>query len=331
MEFDISVVICTRNRAETLRETLGCLAATDRTGLNVEIVVVDNGGMDSTPEVARAFEDLLYVRVLFEPRQGNFGKSHALNRALDEDHLGKIVAILDDDMSPHPDWFQGVAALCRRWPNKDLFTGRSYVVWPNTPPPALAQSGTLQTWMFSIGDLGDRDMPLDNGRWFPGGHFWFRSRCLRGGIRFDDIWLTEPKFMLDLVELGYGAISGPDAVAGHRIQEHLLTQSVIRARAIKVGCSNADVRLRPYRKSVKHARFLHRHPLLGRLFCCVKIVQSAVSWLRAKLHLHEDRRFVAAMIALEKLIYHRQLLRIAAGMREYQVLRTPINTRQSAG
>lgn len=331
MEFDISVVICTRNRAASLRQTLKCLAAADRTGLEVEIVVVDNGGTDSTTEVARVFEDTFSVRILFEPTEGIFGKSHALNRALDEGHLGRIVAILDDDMSPHPDWFQGVAAICRRWPDKDLFTGRSYVVWPATPPSAFARSGILQTWMFSIMDLGDQDVPMGNGRWFSGNHFWFRSRCLETGIRFDDLWLTEPKFMLDLAELGYEAVSCPDAMVGHRIQENLMAESVIRDRAVKVGRSSAEVRLQPYRRTVKHAQFMNRHPLLGRMFCCAKVVQSAWGLLRAKLHTIAGERFVATVIALERFTYHVHLLRIASGMGEYRILSASITDRKSAG
>src|SRR5271170_7688457 len=145
---------------------------------------------------------------------------------------------------------------------------------------------------------------MENGRWFSGNHFWFRSRCLAAGIRFDDLWLTEPKFMLDLVERGHGAVSGPDAVVGHRIQARLLVESVIRERATKVGRSNAEVRLRPYRRSVKHAHFFNQHPLLGRLFCCVKLLQAAFSWVRAKLHPLASTRFVATMIALEQFIYH---------------------------
>jgi glycosyltransferase involved in cell wall biosynthesis len=321
MELDISVVICTRNRAASLHETLGYLAAADRTGLNVEVVIVNNGGTDSTPEVIRAFEDRLQMRSLFEPMEGVFGKSHALNRALDEGGLGKIIAVLDDDMNPHREWFQGVAALSSRWPDKDLFTGRSYVAWPaTTPPEFIAHCGVLQTWMYSVIDEGGEDRPIGNGRWFSGNHFWFRSRCLESGLRFDDIWLTEPKFMLDLIELGYGAISGPDAVAGHRIQERLLKDSVIRERACKVGRSNADVRLRPYRQSVKHARFLNQRPLLGRFFFCAKLVQSGFALLRARLHFAAIQRFIATMIATERLVYHWELLRTAADMREYRIL-----------
>jgi glycosyltransferase involved in cell wall biosynthesis len=325
MEFDISVVICTRDRPDSLRETLDGLANADRTALRVEIVVVDNGNSDSSSDVVRAFEDRLPIRLLFEPHQGAYGKSHALNRALDSGCAAEIVAVLDDDITPHSDWFQGVAAIANRWPNADLFTGRSYVVWPPGTPPAFSRSGELATWMYSIIDNGNEDTPMGNGRWFSGNHFWFRSRCLASGVRFDDIWLTEPKFMLDLIERGFTAISGRDAVVGHRIQEHLLREAAIRERAVKVGRSNAEVRLRPYRRTVKHAVFLHRRPLLGRLFCFAKLVQSGWDWVRAKMHRSADRRFVATMIAIQRFTYQVHLLKTAGQLPEYRVIKHTYN------
>jgi glycosyltransferase involved in cell wall biosynthesis len=315
------VVICTRERPDSLRETLEGLANADRTGLRVEIVVVDNGSSDSSSDVVRTFQDRLPMRLLFEPHQGAYGKSHALNRVLDGGCTAEIVAVLDDDMTPHSDWFQGVAALASRWPNKDLFTGRSYVVWPPSTPPAFSRSGELATWMYSIIDNGEEDRPMGNGRWFSGNHFWFRSRCLASGVRFDDIWLTEPKFMLDLIEKGFEAISGGEAVVGHRIQERLLNAAVVRERAVKVGCSNAEVRLRPYRRTVKHALFLHRRPLMGRLFCVVKLVQSGFDWVRAKMHWSADHRFVATVIAIQRFTYQLHLLKISGQLPEYKVFR----------
>ena len=52
---DISVLICTFNRAESLRETLESLAEADRGNLSVEVVVIDNNSSDRTREVAEAF------------------------------------------------------------------------------------------------------------------------------------------------------------------------------------------------------------------------------------------------------------------------------------
>ena len=79
---DISVVICTRDRADMLRITLGCLADSDRTSMAVEAVVVDNGSRDATQQVAHSFDERLRMRYIFEPTAGRYGKSHALNAAL---------------------------------------------------------------------------------------------------------------------------------------------------------------------------------------------------------------------------------------------------------
>jgi glycosyltransferase involved in cell wall biosynthesis len=321
METDISVIICTRNRAASLAETLQCLADADRAGLNIEIVVVNNGGQDDYSALPAAFEKHFPIRLLDEPKQGVFGKSHALNRALAHPGLGSVLVVLDDDMTTHRDWFQGISAICARWPDKDFFTGRTYVVWPDSVPPAIAESGPLRTWMYSITDEGTQDRLIESGRWYAGGHFWFRSRCLSSGIRFDDTWLTEPKFMLDLVELGYGGVSAPDAVAGHRIQDRLLSKSVIRERAIKVGRDNAEVRLRPFRHSVKQARFFHRHPFSCRLFCCARLLQASLRWFAAQLHPAEMKRFVNTVVALEQLNYHVSFLRLAGEMQEYRMIR----------
>src|SRR5579884_2438006 len=113
----ISVIICTRNRAASLALTLDMLADADRHQISAEIVVVDNGSEDNTRFVVESYSPSIPIRYLVEPRQGVFGKSHSLNRALEAGGLGDIIAVLDDDMSPHKDWFQGVAAACRRWPD----------------------------------------------------------------------------------------------------------------------------------------------------------------------------------------------------------------------
>src|SRR5215467_9652284 len=122
---DISVIICTQNRANSLRVTLECLVSANRDGMRAEIIVVNNAGHDNTEEVVASFSQRIPIRYLYEPTLGVFGKSHALNRALAAGSIGEIIAVLDDDMSPHSDWFQGVAAICGRWPDKDIFTGHT--------------------------------------------------------------------------------------------------------------------------------------------------------------------------------------------------------------
>jgi glycosyltransferase involved in cell wall biosynthesis len=320
---DITVVICTRNRAESLRQTLDCLIRADRTGLNCEVVVVDNGGADHTAEVARAAREALPVHYLMEPRPG---KTHAMNRALDDAPMGDIIAVLDDDMSPQAGWWRGVKAICDRWPDKDLFTGRSHVIWPGPDVPDWCQHRRLRGWAFSVMGVTE-DTVLADGRWFSGNHFWFRSRVLADGRRFGtgnadteiQIYLSEPQFMLNLAADGFGGVMGPDAVCGHRVQPELLKFEVLRERSRRAGRGFAVARLQPYKRTIKQARLFRDHPILSRLFCLASIVGWMTAHAGLWLHPVRAERIALQLQAIQRRATYREYLRIAGRMEEYRV------------
>ena len=311
---DISVIICTYNRSSSLQKTLDCLSRNDRTGLQVEIIVVDNNSKDDTKSVAETFAARLPLRYLVEARQG---KSHALNCALNEGGLGRIIAVLDDDMSPHADWLKGVWAICERWPDRDIFSGRTYIIWPSEEVPGWAGKASIRSWIFSAVDDGHEDEALPDGRWPLGGHFWFRAKVLVNGQRFEDLWLTEPKFVLQLAERGHTGVIGPDAVAGHRVQPRLLDKAVALELAVKVGRSYAELRLKPYRRKVKQAFLFNKYPVWSRLFCVASVFRWCCLYCLAKLYWSSDERFVRTLCAVERITYYRELLRVAAGAEEY--------------
>jgi glycosyltransferase involved in cell wall biosynthesis len=316
---DISVVIPTQNRAQSLKVTLEHLAAADRDGIRIDVIVVDNAGSDDTKKVVESFRHLVPVRYLYEPKLGVFGKSHALNRALNVDGLGEIIAVLDDDMSPQPGWFKGVIAICKRWPDKDIFTGDTYIIWPRQDLPDWAQRPKIHSWIFAGSRTGDLDSPLQDGRWFLGGHFWFRSRVLEGGRQFKDIWVTEPDFQLDLVEEGFSGVACRDASAGHRIQPALLQKDVALSRAEKTGRCYAWLRLQPYRSRVKQARMLRDHPLSGRLFCLLNFSRWRLLYLLSHLYLSNGARFEHKLIATERMTTYRELLKAAGSLDDYRL------------
>ena len=78
----------TFNRSTVLRQPLEALCRVRAGELSIEIVVIDNGSTDDTPQVLREFSSRLPLRQIYEP---NAGKSNALNRALCESPLGEIV------------------------------------------------------------------------------------------------------------------------------------------------------------------------------------------------------------------------------------------------
>jgi O-antigen biosynthesis protein len=95
-----SVVVCTRNGAKTLRECLTGVLELDYP--NLEVLVIDDGSTDSTPEIAREFP----FQVI---SSGGRGLGHARNRGLHAS-TGEIVAYLDDDAYPGPQWLKYIAS-----------------------------------------------------------------------------------------------------------------------------------------------------------------------------------------------------------------------------
>lgn len=85
----VSVIIPTCNRAALLREAIESALAVDRSGFELEIIVVDNGSTDETPDVCSAYP-VRYIRT--EMR----GASTARNTGI-EAASGDFIAFLDDD------------------------------------------------------------------------------------------------------------------------------------------------------------------------------------------------------------------------------------------
>ncbi len=322
----ISIIICTRNRADSLAITLESLVSANRDGLRVDVIVADNASQDHTRELAESFGRRIPVRYCHVPVQGVYGKSHGLNCALDTGNLGELIAVLDDDMTVDPNWFQGVMAISKRWPDKDIFTGDTYTIWPDEDVPGWARNPALQSWIFSAIRVTGSDSPMKAGEWFSGNHWWFRSRVLADGLRFKDIWLTEPAFQLDLEALGFGGVAGQDAVAGHRIQHFLLQRDVALTRAKKTGTEVALLRLHPYRKTVKSARLLSEHPWLGRMYCVTNYLRWRGLYLISFCYPSDGSRFARKVIATERVTMYLELFRAANRFADY---RLPKRTRSA--
>jgi len=102
----VTVVICTKDRAESLRDCLRTLQEVDYDPL--EIIVVDNASSgtatrDAVTALARDDPRILYV---YEPRPGRtLALNHGLARARFE-----IVAFTDDDTLVDPGWLSAIAA-----------------------------------------------------------------------------------------------------------------------------------------------------------------------------------------------------------------------------
>ena len=145
----ISVVICSRDRPASLRQTLASLAAmTVPAGLDWEVLVVDNA---TTPPLdAGALATTLPLRIVREPRAG---LSHARNRGVAAAR-GRYLCWTDDDVIVGAQWLAGYADAFVRHPAAAVFGGP---VVPRLSEPAVGWVATAAAIPALAGFVAARD------------------------------------------------------------------------------------------------------------------------------------------------------------------------------
>jgi glycosyltransferase involved in cell wall biosynthesis len=111
----ITVVVPTRGRAAYLEVTLDSLRR-QRTRTPHELLVVDDGAADATPEIAERFG----ARLL------RHGRRRSLNAARNtglREARAPLVAFVDDDVLVPPGWLDALASGAERHPEAEAFGG----------------------------------------------------------------------------------------------------------------------------------------------------------------------------------------------------------------
>lgn len=132
----VSIIVCSYNGANTLKE---CLESLDLLNYpNYEVVLVNDGSKDNTPELVEAFEKARVEQAAAEGRklppftnivQKNMGLSYARNVGAYASK-GDVIAYTDSDCMADPDWlFYLVSTL--------LSGDYCGVGGPNVSPPAV--------------------------------------------------------------------------------------------------------------------------------------------------------------------------------------------------
>lgn len=147
----ITVVMCTRNRAEQLRRVLETAAAMHvPEGLVWEMLLVDNGSTDQTAAVVDEFVDRLPIRRVVEPTPG---LSNARNCGVAEAR-GTYICWTDDDVVIDARWLAGYAAAFVRHPEAGFFGGPIEPVLEGEPPQWFRENYGLLSHMLAERNLG---------------------------------------------------------------------------------------------------------------------------------------------------------------------------------
>jgi len=117
----VTVIIATHNRAHCLPRALDSVYAQERLGslYDLEVILVDDGSTDSTPEIIHRYRHLRYIRLL-EHR----GISAAMNEGLRASR-GSYITFLDDDDEWLPDKLRVQVPLMEAHPDVGVVYGQS--------------------------------------------------------------------------------------------------------------------------------------------------------------------------------------------------------------
>src|SRR5713101_4634103 len=152
----ISVVICTRNRADSLRETLESLFCTGNVEAPDWEALVVESSTDHTGEICREFRQRFpeHFRFLTEKK---LGKSNALNTAIGS-AKGDILAFTDDDVLCAPDYIQAIRTVFTTY-SPDAAQGRVLLDCEGGWPEWLGMGHIAL--MADFRDFGDEVIDLD--------------------------------------------------------------------------------------------------------------------------------------------------------------------------
>ena len=115
----LSLVICTRNRAPQLAESLQTLTRL-QCEVPWELIIVDNGSKDQTQDVIKNYGERLPLKTVIEPQAG-LGRARNRGWALSQ---GEIVVFTDDDCYPADDFLYSVVRCFEEDPRLGFIGGR---------------------------------------------------------------------------------------------------------------------------------------------------------------------------------------------------------------
>ncbi len=169
---EITVAICTYNRADMLDGALTSLCTQAVSANCFEILVIDNGSFDNTAACVQGCKKKYpnhTIRMVFE---ATIGLGWARNTAILQAE-GRYVAFLDDDARAQPDWLAQALAILRKEPEALICIGGPIQPFYTTPKPVWFKDDyESRSW-------GKKARRLNSGESFSGSNMIWRKTSLQ--------------------------------------------------------------------------------------------------------------------------------------------------------
>ena len=230
----VSIVCPSYNATGTIRATIRSVLA--QTFEDFELIVVDDGSSDDTPEIVAGFaaEDPRVKLIV----QENAGTAGARNRGIQESS-GEMIAIIDNDDLWLPRYLEAVTAALERTPSAGLChtdawilddrNGRVHrktaVEWP-PPRPSTMDAARLRSELLRGNFIMASSVTMTRPALEAAGEF-----DTSPGVRGSDDW----DLWLRIAEAGFGAVRPAGVLAVYRERP----DSVSRNHVLMMKSANA--------------------------------------------------------------------------------------------
>jgi glucosyl-dolichyl phosphate glucuronosyltransferase len=175
---NISIVVCTHNRANLLLQALHSLADQTLDPARYEILVVDNHSTDATPSILEQFRrghPSLQITAVSEP---TIGLAHARNTGWRRAR-GTYVAFMDDDAKADAQWLERALSCFTNVSPVPLVVGGPILPYYSVPKPSwFKDSYELRSW-------GTTPRFLKQGETFSGSNMILQKQALSDFGGFD--------------------------------------------------------------------------------------------------------------------------------------------------
>jgi GT2 family glycosyltransferase len=287
---EVSVVICTYNRAFLLERALGALLA-QIGDVEFEVIVVDNNSTDGTKDVIAAhLSRSPRLKYRFEGRQGlPFARNAGAMAA-----AAPIIAFTDDDVMVGREWVATIKRTFDAYPNVEIVGGRVRPIWPTVRPGWITRR---QLGPFALGERGDAPIHVGAANAAPclvGANFAFRRSAFERVGLFDPAYIKsqDREIQLRLWRAGCVGLYVPELAITVDVPAERLTRKYFRHWYTTYGVYHSRMRLldvidRDGRLNEPSGRRIMGAPA----FLYRELLQSGLHWLAAAARLDRGGAF----------------------------------------